>query len=241
MPSNDNIVAQIAPVPLAAALPDPPPLEDKRLAAWLFELRQNVDENSDTVNRSLGALKTSVTEPTTLITASSYNITDEDAIILADATAAPITLTLPPAADVLYQVFAIKRLNSGANSVTIDGLGSETIDGALTKVLSSQYDTLNIVSDGTEWWISQLAGAGGTDADAIHDNVASEISAITNKATPADGDFILIEDSAAGNAKKHILVSSISGSGSADLLLNSGPPAHDTVSGATLILIAGPP
>ena len=45
-------------------------------------------------------------------------------------------------------------------------------------------------------------GGSSTDADAIHDNVASEISAITTKATPISGDFILIEDSASGNAKK---------------------------------------
>jgi len=54
----------------------------------------------------------------------------------------------------------------------------------------------------------------GTDADAIHDNVAGEIAAITNKATPVNGDFILIEDSADSNNKKHVLASNfLSGSG----------------------------
>ncbi len=48
-----------------------------------------------------------------------------------------------------------------------------------------------------------------TDADAIHDNVASEISAITVKGSPVGGDFLVIEDSAAGNVKKHILISSL--------------------------------
>jgi hypothetical protein len=47
---------------------------------------------------------------------------------------------------------------------------------------------------------------GGADADAIHDNVASEISAIASKATPIDADFLLIEDSAAGDAKKKITI-----------------------------------
>lgn len=75
--------------------------------------------------------------------------------------------------------------------------------------------------------MSHLPAAGGTDANAIHDNVASEISVIANKAIPADGDFLLIEDSAAGNVKKHILVSSISGS--SDLLLDS-EGAADTFS-----------
>lgn len=48
-----------------------------------------------------------------------------------------------------------------------------------------------------------------TDADAIHDNVASEISAITVKGSPVGADFLVIEDSEAANVKKHILISSL--------------------------------
>lgn len=40
------------------------------------------------------------------------------------------------------------------------------------------------------------------DGDAIHDNVASEISAIGEKVTPVDADIVVLEDSAAGNVKK---------------------------------------
>ncbi len=55
-----------------------------------------------------------------------------------------------------------------------------------------------------------------TDADAIHDNVAAEISAVAEKATPADADLLLIEDSAAGNAKKRVQIGNLpGGSGSA--------------------------
>jgi len=49
----------------------------------------------------------------------------------------------------------------------------------------------------------------GADTTAIHDNVASEISAIAVKGSPVAGDFLLIEDSAAGNVKKHILIGSL--------------------------------
>lgn len=45
---------------------------------------------------------------------------------------------------------------------------------------------------------------GGADADAIHDNVAGEIAAVTEKATPITADLLLIEDSAAANAKKRV-------------------------------------
>lgn len=50
-------------------------------------------------------------------------------------------------------------------------------------------------------------GGSGTDADAIHDNVAGEINAIAEKTTPVAADEILIEDSAAANAKKKVQAS----------------------------------
>ena len=61
-------------------------------------------------------------------------------------------------------------------------------------------------------------GSGGSgvsvtirDDAAIHDNVAEEISAIANKATPVGGDYLIIEDSEASDAKKHITISQLSG------------------------------
>lgn len=49
----------------------------------------------------------------------------------------------------------------------------------------------------------------GADPDAIHDNVAGEIHAIDNKATPVDADELIIEDSADSWAKKRVAVSSL--------------------------------
>jgi hypothetical protein len=57
-----------------------------------------------------------------------------------------------------------------------------------------------------------VAGS-GTDANAIHDNTASEISGITEKGTPVSGDFLIIEDSADSNNKKRIQVGSLPGDG----------------------------
>lgn len=50
-----------------------------------------------------------------------------------------------------------------------------------------------------------------TDNDAIHDNVAAEISAITEKVTPIAADLIVIEDSAAANVKKKVQVGNLPG------------------------------
>ena len=58
---------------------------------------------------------------------------------------------------------------------------------------------------------SQISDLDHDDTDAIHDNVAGEIAAIANKATPVDADFLVIEDSAAANAKKHITIGDLPG------------------------------
>ena len=63
------------------------------------------------------------------------------------------------------------------------------------------------VWDGTQW--VESGGATGTDNDAIHDNVSSELSAVAEKLSVIASDIFLIEDSAATNAKKKVLLSTI--------------------------------
>jgi hypothetical protein len=82
-----------------------------------------------------------------------YTATADDRVILCDATSAAFTVTLPAAASSTGVVFYIKKIDSSANAVTIDGNGSETIDDATTQLLSSQYDCLTVHCDGTEWYI----------------------------------------------------------------------------------------
>ena len=82
------------------------------------------------------------------------NVVSGDYLIIADATAGAITLTLPPVALVPGRIYVFKRINSGANTVTVDAYGSETIDGALTHVLSPQWNSITIISDGAAWYIT---------------------------------------------------------------------------------------
>ena len=50
----------------------------------------------------------------------------------------------------------IKRVdNTLANQITIDGDGSETIDGETTKTLHTQYEAYELMSDGEEWHVLQ--------------------------------------------------------------------------------------
>jgi hypothetical protein len=59
----------------------------------------------------------------------------------------------------------------------------------------------------------KVSNFAGVDANAIHDNVAGEIAAITEKVTPVANDIILIEDSADSNSKKKVKISNVSGGG----------------------------
>lgn len=61
------------------------------------------------------------------------------------------TVTLPAAANNTGRVYNVK--NIGVGTVTVDGNGAETIDGAATYPLSTQYQTVTIQCDGTAWFI----------------------------------------------------------------------------------------
>lgn len=65
------------------------------------------------------------------------------------------------------------------------------------------------ISNNDDLALVHFSSAAGTDSDAIHDNVAGEIAAVTAKGAPVAGDFLLIEDSAAANAKKSITMADI--------------------------------
>jgi len=73
--------------------------------------------------------------------------------VIGDATSAAFTVTLPAATSNSGRVYVIKKIDSSANVVTVDGNASETIDGATTHALSSQYDFVRIQCDGSNWHI----------------------------------------------------------------------------------------
>jgi len=73
--------------------------------------------------------------------------------VVSNVAGGSITLTLPTAASAKWRKYIIKKIDASANTVTIDADGAETIDGALTFVLTVQYQAIEIQSDGTQWWI----------------------------------------------------------------------------------------
>jgi hypothetical protein len=71
---------------------------------------------------------------------------------------------------------------------------------------------------------SWQAPSGGTDPNAVHDNVADEINQIADKASPVGADVLIIEDSTGGTwTKKKVSITNLPGGADADAI-------HDNVS-----------
>lgn len=96
-------------------------------------------------------LTTTGTLPGGLVTATDYYIiyVDSDNIKLASSRVNAISDT---AVDIISATGGgTHTITSETNTVTVDGDGSETIDGDTTVLLMSQYDSIQLISDDTNW------------------------------------------------------------------------------------------
>lgn len=78
---------------------------------------------------------------------------DKNNVVLGDCTSGALTVNLQTAVGRRGLQYHIKKIDSSANTLTIDADGTETIDGQLTQVLNTQYQSLTIVSDDSNWFI----------------------------------------------------------------------------------------
>jgi hypothetical protein len=70
---------------------------------------------------------------------------------LVTTAASTITRTLPaPAANV---IIGYKKIDSGAGTIVVTQHAAETIDGATTFTVSTQYASIQLISDGTNWFV----------------------------------------------------------------------------------------
>jgi hypothetical protein len=83
-----------------------------------------------------------------------YAVTANNATILVNCAAEPLTTLLPGAATVSGQQYKVKKIDSSANAATISTTSSQTIDGSLTYVLATQYKSATVQSDGSNWWVT---------------------------------------------------------------------------------------
>jgi parallel beta-helix repeat protein len=71
--------------------------------------------------------------------------------VLVNASGGPRTITLPKPAN--GRIVTIKKIDSSANTVTIQNNSGETIDGAAAYSLPAQWSTMTVGSDGTNWYV----------------------------------------------------------------------------------------
>jgi len=101
--------------------------------------------------------------PHTLAKAATYTIVaaDDNTWVYVDATAGAVTLNLTAAATLGGRFrFNVMKIDSSANTVTIDPAGAETVNGAATLVLGSRYKVAELFCTGTAWYACAYMQAG---------------------------------------------------------------------------------
>ncbi len=80
-------------------------------------------------------------------------LTFNDDTVLCNATAGAITINLPAAGSAPGKIYRIGKLDATANAVIIDPISTQTVDGALTLSITTQWQVVTIMSDGsgTNW------------------------------------------------------------------------------------------
>jgi hypothetical protein len=101
-----------------------------------------------TGSANTGAALNNLTTVETINAGATLN--DSDRVLFVNATSASITIALP-AADNTYE-FVIKKIDSSANTVTINADPGDLIEGSASYTLTTQYDYVRLISDETTNW-----------------------------------------------------------------------------------------
>lgn len=95
--------------------------------------------------------------PSIVKTAINYNATTADHTILVDASAGNRTVNLPALAAAYSSpnglILYVKKIDSSGNTVTLDGSGGETIDGAATFDLLAEDESVTVQAYSDGWYI----------------------------------------------------------------------------------------
>jgi hypothetical protein len=82
-----------------------------------------------------------------------YTLIVSDGTIGVDASGGAITITLLSAVGIAGNSYNIKALDVSGGNITIATTSSQTIDGALTQTLNTQWDNITVQSTGANWII----------------------------------------------------------------------------------------
>lgn len=73
--------------------------------------------------------------------------------LLCNNTGADNTVTLPAVAGTADRVYVIKKISANTYKTTLATTGAETIDGAADYEINYQYESVTVISDGSNWFI----------------------------------------------------------------------------------------
>jgi len=82
---------------------------------------------------------------------SPYTAISGSKIIEVDTSGGNVVVNLPAVAGVTGQRWIVAKMTADANTVTIDGNSSETINGETTQVIEYQYTVLTVLALSSEW------------------------------------------------------------------------------------------
>jgi hypothetical protein len=84
---------------------------------------------------------------------SPYSPPSDVDIIFVDTTTAAVVINLPVAAEAKGRRLTAVKTSAGTNTVTLEGAGAETVQGAANYAFEDQYDHAEVVCNGTAWYI----------------------------------------------------------------------------------------
>lgn len=158
-------------------------------------------------------------------------LTVQDNYVEVDATAGNITITLPDPRNAMgHEPVVIKKIDATTNWVAVTSAASQTIDGANTRYLTGQYDTMTVIAkiDGTAHGEVPERYVLSNRWNLIGRNMLSK-TVVWDPASVADGAVVTttvtVKDAAFGDP----VTVGFSGLGSSVMLLDAHVSAADTV------------
>jgi hypothetical protein len=84
---------------------------------------------------------------------SDQNVMDYDCVIAVNASGGARHLYLPSAVGTAGRVYTVKKVDSSSNSVFVEASAGQHVDGYSYVVLAEQWNSVTVVSDGSNWLI----------------------------------------------------------------------------------------